>query len=374
MSWQSGIKAVWLASFLALCVTGVSAQDATVPPTWDALIQARDAAFERLREIRQNVQAAEPAEQQKMVAEYQQTVARLTTQILPALEQQLPTALNERPEDPQVLEIAGEIMRYAFSKNRFDRAQKLADLLLAKDPQDAVAANISGVSRFANHDFEGSLKLLQSLQEKDQLIDDLGGRYLDSAQAYVDYWQTEQQIRAREAAAMGADALPQVQLKTSKGDIVVELFENEAPNTVANFISLVEKEFYNGIKFHRVIPSFMAQGGCPNSREGAPGQPGTGGPGYHIKCEAYAENARRHFSGSLSMAHAGRDTGGSQFFITHLPTPHLDREIVPTSVHTVFGRVVKGLDVVRELEADDVIASATIVRKRPHEYKPETIP
>lgn len=373
MMFRNGLKAVVLTVVLAGVGFPVWGQDEATPPSWEALVKAREAAFDRLREIRNNVQTAEPDEQQKMIAEYQKTVTRLTTQIFPALEQQLPATLNARPEDPQVLEIAGEIMRYAFSRNRFDRSQQLAELLLSKDADDAVAANIAGVSRFANHDFDGSLKILTALQERDQLIDDLGGRYLDSAQTYVDYWKTEQQIREREDAATGEDALPRVQLKTSKGDIVLELFENEAPNTVANFISLVEKDYYDGLKFHRVIPSFMAQGGCPHSRDGDPGQPGTGGPGYNIKCEAYAPNARRHFAGSLSMAHAGRDTGGSQFFITHLPTPHLDREIVPTSVHTVFGRVVQGLDVVRALEPDDVIADATVVRKRSHEYKPQTV-
>ncbi|MDA7527356.1 peptidylprolyl isomerase [bacterium] len=164
-----------------------------------------------------------------------------------------------------------------------------------------------------------------------------------------------------------------MQFKTSRGDIVLELFENEAPNTVANFISLVEKEFYNGLKFHRVLPNFMAQGGCPLSKTD-PARAGSGGPGYNIACEAYRKDARRHFSGSLSMAHAGKDTGGSQFFITHLPTPFLDKEVQPSSVHTVFGRVVEGLNVARELQKDDTIESATVIRKRNHEYVPETGP
>ncbi|WP_437207184.1 peptidylprolyl isomerase [Planctomicrobium sp. SH664] len=161
-------------------------------------------------------------------------------------------------------------------------------------------------------------------------------------------------------------------LTTSQGNVELELFENEAPNTVANFINLVDKGFYNGLRFHRVIPDFMIQGGCPNSRNENSPLAGTGGPGYHIKCESSAPNARRHFSGSLSMAHAGKDTGGSQFFITHLPTPHLDRP--NPNAHTVFGRVVSGLDVVRKMQPNDSIISAKVERKRAHEYTPVTIP
>ena len=134
------------------------------------------------------------------------------------------------------------------------------------------------------------------------------------------------------AAEAKADDLPRVLLKTSKGDIVLELFENEAPNTVANFIALVEKGFYNGLTFHRVLPNFMAQGGDPTGN-------GSGGPGYAIACECYRPDARMHFRGSLSMAHAGRDTGGSQFFLTFLPTRHLNGQ------HTCFGRVIRGMDV-----------------------------
>ncbi|MCB2084736.1 MAG: peptidylprolyl isomerase, partial [Sphingomonadaceae bacterium] len=145
----------------------------------------------------------------------------------------------------------------------------------------------------------------------------------------------EQIVRNEEAEA---DDLPRVMLSTNKGDITLELFENQAPNTVANFIELVESDFYNGLPFHRVIEGFMAQGGDPNGD-------GTGGPGYNIACECYEEDHRDHFTGSLSMAHAGQDTGGSQFFITFAPTPHLDGK------HTVFGRVIDGMDVVNSLQA-----------------------
>ncbi|MCL4151135.1 UNVERIFIED_CONTAM: hypothetical protein GTU68_062309 [Idotea baltica] len=205
--------------------------------------------------------------------------------------------------------------------------------------------------------------MLEAAKKQGDLIPELAGQYVDLAPKYVDHWAKEQKIRAAEAAATGDAQLPRVKFETSKGDILIELFENEAPNTVANFISLVEAKYYDGLKFHRVIPNFMAQGGCPNSR----------GPGYNIQCECYNKNARRHFAGSLSMAHAGRDSGGSQFFITHLPTAHLDID-VGSSVHTVFGRVVEGLDIANSLQMNDDIIKATVVRKRNHEYKPETMP
>jgi len=177
----------------------------------------------------------------------------------------------------------------------------------------------------------------------------------------------EMKVRAKEEAAGN---LPQVKIETTKGTVVVELFENEAPNTVANFITLVEQGFYDGTPFHRVIGGFMAQGGDPTGT-------GTGGPGHVIACECYAPNARKHFLGSLSMAHAGKDTGGSQFFLTFRPTEHLDGR------HTVFGRVVEGFDVLPRLvrtegpfagAAPDQIVKAEMIRKADRDYTPQTMP
>jgi len=142
--------------------------------------------------------------------------------------------------------------------------------------------------------------------------------------------------------------MSKVIFETDEGTITFELFSNDAPNTVDNFIKLVNEGFYNGLAFHRVIPGFMAQGGCPNTREGSNGMPGTGGPGYSIKCEI---NPKKHLKGSLSMAHAGKDTGGSQFFIVYEPQPHLD------GVHTVFGKT-ENMDVVLKLKNGSRISKA----------------
>ena len=138
--------------------------------------------------------------------------------------------------------------------------------------------------------------------------------------------------------------------KTEVGNINIEFFSNDAPNTVNNFTKLINEGFYDGLAFHRVIPGFMAQGGCPNTREGASGMPGAGGPGYNIKCEI---NKNKHLKGSLSMAHAGKDTGGSQFFIVYEPQPHLD------GVHTVFGKT-EDMDVVLKLTNGSKIFKASL--------------
>ena len=125
-----------------------------------------------------------------------------------------------------------------------------------------------------------------------------------------------------------------------------ELYPTEAPITVENFVKLVKQGYYNGKTFHRVIPHFVSQGGCPNGN-------GTGDLGYTIPCETQ-NNPHRHESGSLSMAHRGKDTGCCQFFICHDPQPHLD------GVHTVFGKVTEGLEAVRNMKNGDEMSEVTI--------------
>ena len=146
-------------------------------------------------------------------------------------------------------------------------------------------------------------------------------------------------------------------LVTSRGTVVAELFDGEAPGTVANFEKLANSGFYDGTKFHRVIPEFVVQGGDPYSKGGehAKGPVGTGGPGYAIKCET-AGNPHKHKLGALSMAHAGKDTGGSQFFLvlSEANTRHLN------GVHTVFGQVTEGLDVLPQIRQNDSLTSARV--------------
>jgi peptidyl-prolyl cis-trans isomerase B (cyclophilin B) len=143
--------------------------------------------------------------------------------------------------------------------------------------------------------------------------------------------------------------MSQVKITTEKGDMIVELYDNETPITTNNFKELISKKFYDGLTFHRVIPNFVIQGGCPNGN-------GAGGPGYNIPCEVNAEK-QYHDRGVLSMAHGGRNTGGSQFFICHSRdnTSHLDRN------HTCFGKVVEGLDVIDSIKQGDKIIQMSIL-------------
>ncbi len=144
------------------------------------------------------------------------------------------------------------------------------------------------------------------------------------------------------------DKLQFAMIKTQKGNMSIRLFPNEAPNTVANFASLAQSGFYDNLNFHRVIAGFVAQGGCP---EGS----GRGGPGYSIACEL-ENNPHKHLKGTLSMAHAGRDTGGSQFFICFAPQPHLDGE------HTIFGQIEdkESLKVLDSLKEGDIILTIIV--------------
>lgn len=139
------------------------------------------------------------------------------------------------------------------------------------------------------------------------------------------------------------------EIHTAKGVMKIEFFDNDAPNTVANFVKLAKSGFYNGLTFHRVIPDFVIQGGCPNGI-------GNGGPGYKIDCELTGGN-QYHDRGVLSMAHAGRNTGGSQFFVCHsrTNTAHLDRN------HTCFGKVVDGLEVIDAIRQGDVMEKVVII-------------
>ena len=202
-----------------------------------------------------------------------------------------------------------------------------------------------------------------------------------------DAYAIESVARAKAAQDSGAfdRELTTVTVKGRKGDIVVELFENEAPNSVANFVSLVEDGFYSDILFHRVIEEFMAQTG--GFKLEGDKEVGGEGPGYEIACECYTPDKRMHFSGSLSMAHRGKDTGGSQFFLTFERTGFLDGR------HTCFGRVIEGFDVLEMLArthigqnksgtgrdepipnvTKDKIISAEVLRKRDHKYRPKKI-
>jgi peptidyl-prolyl cis-trans isomerase B (cyclophilin B) len=147
------------------------------------------------------------------------------------------------------------------------------------------------------------------------------------------------------------NGVEKAEIHTAKGIMKIEFYADDAPNTVDNFITLAKQGYYDGLTFHRVVPNFVIQGGCPKGD-------GTGGPGYTIPCETEGGN-QYHDRGVLSMAHAGKDTGGSQFFICHnrQNTAHLD------GVHTVFGKVYEGVDVVDLIQEDDIITKIVITEE-----------
>jgi cyclophilin family peptidyl-prolyl cis-trans isomerase len=265
--------------------------------------------------------------------------------------------------------------------DNYEKALPIIELLLANGSKDKRLPAWGFLAAFATNDYDLAEKYLEQAKTSGSFADPstvtdpvdkaILGNVMQYAAVIPEYrklWAQEQATRAVEAKA---DDLPRVRLSTTKGDIVIELFENEAPQAVANFLTLTKSGFYDDVSFHRVLPVFMAQGGDP---EGT----GSGGPGYSIRCECYEPNARHHFRGSLSMAHAGRDTGGSQFFLTFVPTTHLDGK------HTVFGRVIEGIEVLGELQKRDPQASnppqpdriikAEVVRDRGHEYNFEKLP
>jgi cyclophilin family peptidyl-prolyl cis-trans isomerase len=286
-------------------------------------------------------------------------------------------AYRESPNaDKNITVLLIGLLNQKVQADDYEPAATIGKLLMENGCKERRVANLAGIAAFAVSDFDAAEKYLTQAEAegcyrspaKDDKLAQIGGFYRQAVGAYKKAWAEEKAVREKEAKA---DDLPRVLLKTNKGDVVIELFENQAPNTVANFISLVKKGFYNGLTFHRVLQGFMAQGGDPRGD-------GTGRPGYSIACECYRNDARRHYRGTLSMAHAGRDTGGSQFFITFVPTPHLDGK------HTAFGRVIAGMDVLAKLQRRDPsdkeapradkIIEAKVLRKRPHDYVPMKMP
>lgn len=280
-----------------------------------------------------------------------------------ALEQSASAAVLANPDNDDACAVVKDVLQSAMQADDPKKA-----LSLVKTLDDAGKTNeelllTGATAAMITSELDMAEKFLKAAKEAGMSDDKIA-----SLQKAIDHERpkvnAEMSTRATEEKA---DDLPRVKIETTKGTIIVELFENQAPNTVANFISLVESHFYDGTPFHRVIPQFMAQGGDPTGT-------GTSGPGYTIDCECELPNARKHFLGSLSMAHAGKDTGGSQFFLTFRPTEHLDGR------HTVFGRVIKGFDVLPKITrtegpqarpTQDKIISAEIIRKRDHAYEPK---
>ena len=305
------------------------------------------------------------------------------------------------PEDPATPEnekemTAGDFLyaylQMAATSDDYEVAYELAKLLVSIDYQGDWFPAFAGYAAYCVNDFDMAETQLKKAQEQKWLTPRQGDDIIAMARAALmtplpngtmhtladsrKEWETESVIRAAEAAAGEADpekALPRVKVYTNKGNVVVELFEDQAPTAVANFLTLVEKGYYANVPFHRVLPGFMAQGGDPDGTGG-------GGPGYCIRSEFTRPDARKHFRGTLSMARTEfPDTEGSQFFLCFTPTKSLDGN------YTAFGRIVEGFDVLAKIQrvnpktpdptiVPDKILKAEVLHKRNHPYTFEKLP
>jgi cyclophilin family peptidyl-prolyl cis-trans isomerase len=349
-----------------------ASETATFEPVGDAKATAAEfdkvfgefkQVLSKLRSLQGKFQLAPESERPAIMAQFEALLDE-GKQIAPRLLTAAKAAFRAAPKaSPAAAQYLLTNIIEADQNDNYEPALELSKLLIDGGYGDKSLYNYAGLAAFGSNEFDLAKQWLTAADEA-KTLGKVGTQDLGFVDEYQKLWPEEQKIRAEEAKA---DDLPRVRLTTSKGDIVIELFENEAPIATASFISLVEKHFYDGVPFHRVIAGFMAQGGDPTGS-------GKGGPGYTIPCECYQPNHRSHFAGSLSMAHGGKDTGGSQFFLTFVPTPHLNGK------HTVFGRVIEGMDVLSKLErveADkrgspppDKILTATVIRKRDHAYEP----
>jgi cyclophilin family peptidyl-prolyl cis-trans isomerase len=335
----------------------------TAQREWQALDQ-------RLRELQETyATSTSPAARTEIKKQYLELVEK-SNAMLPNLRTAAEAAyLAEPNKNADVTRLLVGMVAYDFRRDDYEAALKLAKLLDENKCEEEVLYAVAGAAAFNADDYETAEKYL-TRADKAGKLDRQGKELLAELPAQKEAWTKEQEIRAKESAADEKNLLPRVKIETTKGPIVVELFENEAPQTVGNFISLIEAKKYDNLTFHRVLQGFMAQGGDPQGD-------GTGGPGYEIYCECYQPEYRRHFRGTLSMAHAGRDTGGSQFFLTFRPTTHLNGR------HTAFGRVVEGMDVLARLQridpqnptgvTPDKIVKAEVLRKRDHAYEPTKV-
>jgi cyclophilin family peptidyl-prolyl cis-trans isomerase len=280
-------------------------------------------------------------------------------------------AIDPNPGPQSLIIVMRELRSKLYAKEAGDKfdpagAWEICRLLVEKDLTNVSVLFDSFQALYALEKFSEAGEILDKLEAIDKKLANRIRPILDGTK---EKWQRELMIRRLES---NTDDLPRVKLTTSEGDIIVELFENHAPNTVANFINLIQtKRFFDDKSFHLVKSGQYAQTGSPNND-------GIGGAGYKIECECFREQIRHHFRGSLSMITSGKDQGSSQFIITHQPNSIWDGR------YTVFGRVIEGMDVVYKLKAVDAtrgansietskLVRADILRKRSHDYVPAII-
>ncbi|MEC7697095.1 MAG: peptidylprolyl isomerase [Planctomycetota bacterium] len=358
-------RAVMPLLLLCALLGGKSKAEATPPSSssYEESLQAWKTQIKKLQGIRDRLAVSQGDDQADLRKEYMQAVADAK----PALRNFTAAAEVSLSEGDQHQEEAAsfleERMGGLLDADDFERAFRIGELLLDRGYDNRTTMEAAGIAAVMTNHFQSAREYLQQADQKEPLSS-IGKEMLADIADMEAAWKQEEEIRKAEAKA---DDLPRVRLQTTQGDVVVELFENESPETVANFIDLVENGFYEELDFHRVIPHRVAQGGCPNGD-------GTGGPGYSIRCEREDEDYRRHFRGSLSMARTSElNSAGSQFFFCMAPLSDLDGQ------YTVFGRIIEGMDVLAKLQRQDGksellppadrILKAIVERKRDHAYR-----
>lgn len=296
---------------------------------------------------------------------------------LPLYQRMLDTAVAEYQLAPTEKKALAEMLWDILERNAeidcYEGMLPIAQALLASGYENPELRGIAARTAYALNDYAAMRQVATEMVDEGIASPQLQ-KLSDEVAELEAAWAEELALREQDAQG---PPLPRVLMHTTKGDIEFELFENQAPETVANFISLIESGFYDGLVFHRVIEHFMAQTGCPVGD-------GSGGPGYTIYGETDRPNARKYFRGTLGMALSGHpDSGGSQFFITFIPHPELDGQ------YTAFGRVTAGMDVLSDLvpvnpESEDEekkkpsrmldeIVSIEVLAKRDHVYQPNKV-
>lgn len=267
--------------------------------------------------------------------------------------------------------------KHRLGMNRYDDVVAIIE----RSPVDFAAEPEAGLllarGRMARNRFQDAIDAVDAIPEDGLSKPGIRGRanrIRGEASRWLALWSDELALRAAEDAAGTA---PVMQIVTSRGPVTVLLYEDQAPNTVANFIELAEKDFFDGTLFHRVEPNFVVQGGDPNSRPGSIGEPGTGGRGARIPDEADRPDKRHHFAGVLAMAKSPdpskpgstvKDSGSSQFYVVLEPAENLNAE------YTVFGRVIDGMGVVESIRRDDELVDVVTISRPERPYAAETIP
>jgi cyclophilin family peptidyl-prolyl cis-trans isomerase len=365
--------------FLLLITAGpIYAAETSTRKDFDKAYDEYKGIVKQLSDLQDRYTVAKPEERPAMEKQFSELL-KTGTKLRPKMLALAEKAYTEDPKDSALGDMLFSVVATCDATDDYEEAWRLAKVLFDGKYAKPQLKGLAGVAAFFTNRYDDAEEYVKQPQD-DKVLSEQIAKIKPQIAAAREKWDREKKIREAEAKA---DDLPRVKLTigdfrdNAKGDIVVELFENEAPNTVANYINLVEKKFYDGLVFHRVIPGFMAQGGDP---EGT----GRGGPKYHIADECNQPNHRDHFRGSLSMAHSAEpDSNGSQFFINMSQTPWLDGK------HTVFGRVIEGLDLLAKIQRTqasgendqpipgvmpDKILKAVVVRKRDHAYEPKKLP